>query len=158
MSGCKAYLERKGLKLNEAKTRVLDARRESFHFLGFQIRWRRSCRRPGTHYPHVEPSQKARKKLRDSVRKTPQPLDQGRSCAASVTQLTRPCEAGRNTSTMETAPGPLPTCSTGCDQRLRRWLWRKYGRTHGLYTFFTDDRLHGQYQLFQLPTHAPYLR
>jgi hypothetical protein len=31
-------------------------------------------------------------------------------------------------------------------------------RTHGLYTFFTDDRLHGQYRLFNLPTRAPYLR
>ncbi len=33
----KCYLERKGLTLNEAKTRVLDANRESFRFLGFEI-------------------------------------------------------------------------------------------------------------------------
>jgi hypothetical protein len=32
-------------------------------------------------------------------------------------------------------------------QRLRGWLWRKYDRTLGLYSFFTDERLHGQYQL-----------
>ncbi len=43
-------------------------------------------------------------------------------------------------------------------QRLRGWLWRKYDRTLSAYPFFTDDRLHGQYQLFQLPTRAPYLR
>ena len=43
-------------------------------------------------------------------------------------------------------------------QRLRGWLWRKYDRTLGRYTFFTDGRLHGQYQLYSLPTHAPYLR
>ena len=43
-------------------------------------------------------------------------------------------------------------------QRLRGWLWRKYDRTLGLYSFFRDERLHGQYQLYALPTKAPYLR
>jgi hypothetical protein len=40
-------------------------------------------------------------------------------------------------------------------QRYRKWLWKKYGRTLGYYTFFTNDRLQGQYQLFTLPSHAP---
>ncbi|MCS6279090.1 MAG: hypothetical protein H2171_17485 [Opitutus sp.] len=38
--------------------------------------------------------------------------------------------------------------------RLRRWLWRKYSRTHGLFEFFTDDRLHGQYKLWHWPLTA----
>ena len=42
--------------------------------------------------------------------------------------------------------------------RLRVWLWRKYDRTLSRWTFFTNDRLHGQYGLFSLPTHAAYLR
>lgn len=43
-------------------------------------------------------------------------------------------------------------------QRLRGWLWQKYGRKLSFCSFFTDDRLHGHYQLFSLPTRAPYLR
>ena len=43
-------------------------------------------------------------------------------------------------------------------QRLRTWLWRKYDRTRSRWTFFTNDRLHGQYGLFRLPTRAAYLR
>jgi hypothetical protein len=35
--------------------------------------------------------------------------------------------------------------------RLRRWLWRKYGCTHGQFSFFNDERLLGQYQLWPLP-------
>ena len=35
--------------------------------------------------------------------------------------------------------------------RVRRWLWRKYDCTHGLFSFFTDERLLGQYQLWPLP-------
>ena len=38
--------------------------------------------------------------------------------------------------------------------RVRRWLWRKYSRTHGLYEFFTDDRLQGQYKLGHWPLTA----
>jgi hypothetical protein len=38
--------------------------------------------------------------------------------------------------------------------RLRRWLWRKYSRTHGLFGFFTNDRLHGQYKLWHWPLTA----
>ena len=36
--------------------------------------------------------------------------------------------------------------------RFRIWLWKKYDKTLGRYTFFTSDRLHGQYQLWKLPT------
>jgi Group II intron, maturase-specific domain len=37
---------------------------------------------------------------------------------------------------------------------LRRWLWRKYRRTHGLCKFFPDDRLAGQYKLWNWPLPA----
>lgn len=62
----KAYLERRGLKLNEAKTRLLDANRESFRFLGFEIRMKVNPRAGGS-FSHVEPSRKAQQKLRDAV-------------------------------------------------------------------------------------------
>ena len=38
--------------------------------------------------------------------------------------------------------------------RLRRWLWRKDRRTRGLCKFFTDDRLPGQYKLWNWPLPA----
>lgn len=153
----RGYLERKGLKLNEAKTRVFDAHQESFHFLGFNIHWRCS-RRTGKHYPHVEPSQKARLKLRNSVRKILNRWTTGQSCAASVTQVNQLVRGWSQYFHHGNCTRAFARTQFWLRQRLRRWLWRKYGRTHGLYTFFTDDRLHGQYQLFNLPTRAPYLR
>jgi RNA-directed DNA polymerase len=33
----KVYLARRGLRLNETKTRVIDARQTSFRFLGFEM-------------------------------------------------------------------------------------------------------------------------
>lgn len=39
-------------------------------------------------------------------------------------------------------------------QTLRRWLWRKHGRTQAQYEHYTDARLHGHYGLWPWPLHA----
>jgi len=153
----KSYLERKGLKLNEAKTRVLDVRRESFRFLGFQVAWRRSWR-TGRHYPLVEPSPQARQKLREKVRVHLSRWTTQESCVATVTAVNRAVRGWSHYFHHGNCTKAFAAMQLWLRQRLRRWLWRKYGRKLGLYTFFTDDRLHGQYQLFKLPTRAPYLR
>lgn len=56
-----------GLQLNEIKTRLLNARRERFRFLGYEVSWR--CSNRGNGYPHVEPSPKAKANLRTAVRR-----------------------------------------------------------------------------------------
>lgn len=43
-------------------------------------------------------------------------------------------------------------------ERVRTWLWGKYRRRLGRYTFFTKDRIQGQYGLYRMPLHAPYTR
>jgi RNA-directed DNA polymerase len=63
----KAVLDDLGLVVNEAKTRVVDAREESFSFLGFTIGLKRGLR-TGRIYPHVEPSKKALKHIRAEIR------------------------------------------------------------------------------------------
>jgi RNA-directed DNA polymerase len=62
----KRWLEAKGLKLNEEKTRMADSR-DGFNFLGFTVRWQPS-RKSGRWYAHIEPSAKSRQRLRDKVR------------------------------------------------------------------------------------------
>lgn len=72
-------LERLGLSLNETKTRVVDARDESFDFLGFSLHLRRS-RKSGKRYPHVEPSKRSVQRIKDRTkqltarRRTPVPM------------------------------------------------------------------------------------
>ena len=62
----KHWLERRELKLNERKTRIVDFGKESFEFLGFRLAWRKSAK--SKHYPHCEPSPKSCGKLRDVIR------------------------------------------------------------------------------------------
>jgi RNA-directed DNA polymerase len=59
-------LARLGLHLNEQKTRVVNAKREGFDFLGFEFRMRESWR-TGKTYPHVKPSKKSLQKIKSDV-------------------------------------------------------------------------------------------
>ena len=150
----KVYLHHKGLKLNETKTRVLDVRRESFRFLSFEVSWRQS-RYTGKCYPHVEPSRKARQKLRDAVRRELNHWTTGRSCVATVRTVNQTVRGWSQYFHYGHCTRTYVRMQDWLRQRYRKWLWKKYGRTLGYYTFFTNDRLQGQYQLFTLPSYAP---
>jgi len=147
----KCYLERRGLKLNEAKTRVLDANRESFCFLGFEVGMKVSPRTGGS-FPHVEPSRKAQQKLRDAVRNETAYYQRWRSCTETVTRINRIVHGWSNYFHYGNCLNVFYRVQRWVQQRFRLWLWKKYDQTLGRYTFFTDDRIHGQYQLWKMPT------
>lgn len=64
----KELLDRMGLKLNEEKTRLLNAKEESFNFLGFTFRYDRDIKGRDTRYWNVMPSKKSEQKIRDKVK------------------------------------------------------------------------------------------
>jgi RNA-directed DNA polymerase len=152
----KVYLQRRGLRLNETKTRVIDARQTSFQFLGFEVSWRTN--RFGKHYSHVEPSQKARLKLRNAVRDELNHATTWRSCAESIRRVNRIVQGWGQYYHYGNCTRVFASQEDWLNERLRGWLWQKYDRTLGLYTFFTNERLHGQYGFASLPTHAPQRR
>lgn len=153
----KVYLDRKGLTLNAAKTRLLDIRQESLQFLGFAIRWQQS-RRTGRCYPNVEPSAKARQKLHQNVRSQLNRWTTHQSAVATVRKLNQTVRGWSHYFHHGNSTRVFGAEKAWLQQRLRVWLWRKYDRTLSRWSFFTNDRLHGQYQLFSLPTRAAYLR
>ena len=66
MAVLRQILERMGLSLNEAKTQVVHAYRGKFGFLGFEI-WMAQSRRTGSWYPHVQPSKKSLRTIKDRI-------------------------------------------------------------------------------------------
>jgi group II intron reverse transcriptase/maturase len=64
----KSLLHRMGLSLNEGKTRKLDARTESFNFLGFTIRYDKDTKGRYFRYWNIVPSKKSEQKIRDKVK------------------------------------------------------------------------------------------
>jgi len=67
LNGVRRVFDNLGLNLNEEKTHVVDARQESFNFLGFSIGMKRG-RKTGKIYPHTEPSKKALKHIRSEIK------------------------------------------------------------------------------------------
>lgn len=149
----KRWLEARELKLNEEKTRLVDTRQAGFEFLGFAVHWRRSWR-SGKRYVHVEPSATSRRKLRDKVRGVLNRSTQNQPAVAVVRTINQVTRGWAQAFHYGNCSSCLSKQQIFVRNRLRRWLWRKFGRTHGLFSFFTNDRLHGQYQLWTWPRTA----
>ena len=66
MATFRQILERLGLTLNEAKTRIVNAYEGKFSFLGFTI-WMGRGRKTRKYYPHVQPSKKSLQTIKDRV-------------------------------------------------------------------------------------------
>lgn len=64
----KSLLNRMGLSLNEEKTRTVEAKRESFDFLGFTIRYDKDRWNSNKHYWNIIPSRKSEQKIRDKIK------------------------------------------------------------------------------------------
>ncbi|MFH0989333.1 MAG: group II intron reverse transcriptase/maturase [bacterium] len=60
-------LNRMELRINEKKSRCIDARKISFHFLGFTIRYDRSIFDGTKRFWHIKPSDKACKRMRQNI-------------------------------------------------------------------------------------------
>lgn len=63
----KTLLSRMGLTLNESKTARINAREETFNFLGHTIRYSKGLYVAGTRYWEIMPSKKSEKKVREKL-------------------------------------------------------------------------------------------
>lgn len=153
----KRWLEARELKLNEEKTRLVDTRTEAFEFLGFVVAWRQGLRSKRW-YPHVEPSAKSQAKLRDKVRAVLEVRTRNQAAVAVVRKVNQITRGWAQAFHYGNSTRVFGKQQAFVRNRLRRWLWRKYGRTHGLFSFFTDDRLEGQYKLWNWPLKAVWMR
>ena len=64
----KSLLDRMGLMINETKTRQIDAKKESFNFLGFTIRYDLTLTGASSMYWNIIPGKKSEQKIRDKVK------------------------------------------------------------------------------------------
>jgi RNA-directed DNA polymerase len=110
-------MDRLGLKLHPAKTRLVDLRRgkESFVFLGCTIRKKRSIQRnPRWHFMQRWPSPKATKKLRDRVRELTSKRQSGRDVKQIIADLTPCFAAGGTISGREPPTGSSTSWTVSC--------------------------------------------
>lgn len=152
MGRLKGWLERRGLVLNEKKTRLVDIRQEGIKFLGFALNWRQG--RSGRHYPHVEPHPKSLKKLRDGIREK---LNRGtlwRSVDEVVPELNRKLKGWTGYFHYGNSSAVMAKVDEYVRNKLQRWLWRKHGCSSALWSSYTPEALHERFGLFRMPCHA----
>jgi group II intron reverse transcriptase/maturase len=145
-------MNRLGLTLHPAKTRLVDLRRgqESFVFLGCTIRKKRSIQRnPRWHFMQRWPSPKATKKLRDRVRELTSKRQSGKDVKRIIAELTPVLRGWGNYFRTGNADREFNQMDYFVVQRLRSWQRRRGGQRVSKRAPFTGDQLYkmGLHQL-----------
>jgi RNA-directed DNA polymerase len=139
-------MERLGLTLHPAKTRLVDLRRgkESFVFLGCTIRKKRSIQRaPSKHFMQRWPSPKATKRLRDRVREITGKRTSGKDVKQIIADLTPVLRGWGNYFRTGNADREFNKMDSFVFTRLRRWQYRRGGQRTTKRAPFTGDQLYG---------------
>jgi len=139
-------LNRLGLTLHPAKTKLVDLRRgkEGFVFLGCTIRKKRSIQRaPDRYYLQRWPSPKATKKLRDRVRELTGKRQSGKDVKQIVAELTPVLRGWGNYFRTGNADREFNKMDYFVVRSLRRWQYRRGGQRPTKRAPFTGDQLHG---------------
>jgi group II intron reverse transcriptase/maturase len=143
------WLEARGLKLNEEKTRLVHSR-DGFNFLGFRVRWQ-SSRLSGRWYAHIEPSAKSRQRLRDKVRDQLNHWTLHRRIPEAVDDLNKLLRGWSGYFHYRQSARVFGKTQDWVQDRLRRWLWRKHDRTKALWSDYPNELLYDRYDLWRLP-------
>ena len=155
LSMVRRVLDRLELTLNENKTCIVDARKESFNFLGFEIRVSKSWK-SGKSFPNVCPAPKSLVKMKESIKQktdrrlTPIPLeDVVRNLNASLRGWVGYFHY-RNSSKV------LGKVKTYAEDRLRNHLMKRHkirNRGEALQRF-PRQKLYANHGLFKVPITA----
>lgn len=149
MERLNGWLDRRGLVLNQKKTRLVDIRQEGIKFLGFALTWRRG--RSGRGYPHVEAHPQSLKKLRDGIRDLLNRSTLWRPVEEVVTDLNRKLKGWAGYFHYGNSNKVMSAVDWAVCGKLQRWLWRKHGCTSGLWSTYTAVGLHERFGLYRLP-------
>ena len=139
-------MNRLGLTLHPAKTRLVDLRRgkESFEFLGCTLRKKRSIQRaPDKYYLQRWPSPKATKKLRNRVRELTSKRQSGKDVKQIIAELTPVLRGWGNYFRTGNADREFNKMDGFVFRSLRRWQYRRGGQRPTKREPFTGELLYG---------------
>jgi hypothetical protein len=152
--GIETVLAHLGLSLNEQKTKMVDAREESFNFLGFTIKLNRSPRTGGV-YSLVTPSRKAIPKVKTEIKRLTReaylivPLPQ------LIKNLNSVARGWENYFRYRNCSRQLWNVKYYLEGRVRRHLMRKRGKSGWGYMIYTSDYLY-KLGLYKMTTSVPW--
>ncbi len=145
------WLEARGLKLNEEKTRLVNirAKHASMNFLGFTLNWRTSPR-TGRAYPHVEPSARSQKRLREKVREVLNSRTLWRAPGEVVAKVNVKVRGWQGYYHYANSGGVFNRLQNWMNVRLARWVWRKHACRGSLWKAHPPREIAARHGLHQL--------
>lgn len=156
MKSLKRWLDKRGLKLNEKKTRIIEYGKEPLDFLGFRIQQRRSAK-TGRNYPHCEPSPRSCQKIREAIREETSWSLQWKKEEEVFKAVNQRLQGWINYFHYANSSGVFEKLQWQVRERMRRYLWKRHGKTHAQYgNRYSNQRLHEHHQLTYFPLNAPW--
>ena len=148
-------MKRLDLTLNETKTHIVDAKQESFNFLGFEIRVRKGLK-SGKAYSHVSPAPKSLAKIKDRIKqltareRTPIPLE------AIIGNMNTTLRGWSSYFHYRNSSCALGKVKTYAEERLRIHLMKRHKvRDRGIgLSRFPSKQFYTKCGLYKVPTTA----
>jgi len=155
MTTLRQILERLKLSLNETKTKIVNAHKEKFDFLGFSI-WMGESRRTGNIYPHVQPSKKALQNIKDRLTELTKRARTIRPIEWIVNEVNATARGWVGYFHYRNSSRTLQKVRNHLEQRLTTHLRKRHkvrDRIAG-YAKFPAKSLYERYGLYKVPTTA----
>jgi group II intron reverse transcriptase/maturase len=157
LKGVRRVFDNLGLKLNEEKTHVVDARRESFNFLGFSIGMRRG-RKTGRMYPHIEPSKKALKHVRSEIKQLTTERFSATPTEVVIRRVNEVARGWVGYFRFGNCTKAMSYLRYYLGYRMRIYIRRKH-HYHSLgYRAYPDRYYYDSLGLYEVPTKAPWVQ
>jgi RNA-directed DNA polymerase len=153
----KAVLSDLGLTLNEAKTKVIDARRDSFEFLGFRIVMRNG-RKSGRLFPLTEPSKKAMKHIRSEIKQLSTERYSATPTATVIQRVNEVVKGWVGYFYYGNCTKAMSALRYYLGYRMRVYIRRKHHYRSLGYKAFPDGYYYETLGLFRVPATAPKFR
>jgi len=155
LRGIKIVLAGLRLRLNEEKTRVVDAREGSFNFLGFTVQVVRHIR-TGKCFPLIRPSKKALVKIKAEVKALTCRKTLWLPTEVVVEKLNEAVRGWTGYFYYGNCSRDLARMKSFLEERVRIYLKRKHGQKSRGYKKYPPRYLYEVLELYKIPTTAPW--
>jgi len=155
LQGIKTVLGELRLNLHEEKTKVVDARKESFNFLGFTIQVKENPK-TGKKFPLIIPSKKAMRHIKMEIKNLTCRKNLALPKEVIVNKLNEVVRGWVNYFYYGNCSNDLLRLKGYLDERVRTYLRRKHSIKSRGYKAFPYKYLHEDLGLYKIPTTAPW--
>lgn len=143
-----------GLELNEGKTKIVDANKEEFRFLGFELKMNVGSK--GVPYPHIKPAVKAVEKVKARISEITARNQTWRPMDEVVRDMNRTLRGWSGYFHFRNSSAVFLKVKCHAEERLRIHLRKRYkvGNWKSAMTQFPRRALYEKHGLYKLPTVA----